>query len=180
VIDVHFPCVSDPRRIPASVTPPTPLCESNGVFELCQPGIFRHNPLFVLWGHQAVSNNCVHVHQQNVGFCSSNILVFNLPMGGENARPNMLEGATKQYSMQRFAGGLHKTQNLPWGIMMVASDCRSIAMVNLIVVRCFHVRLATRSVLCTFFVPKHGPIMPRSRTTIRRMCPEKNKKSTTR
>jgi hypothetical protein len=130
-------------------------------------------PLVALWDHQAVSNNCVHVHQQNVGFCPSSILVLDLPMGGENSRPNMLEGATKHYSLQRFVGGLDKTQNLPWGIMMVVCDCRSVTMVDLIVVRCFHVRLATRGVLCTFFVSKHSPIMSRSRPAIRRVCPEK-------
>jgi hypothetical protein len=86
-------------------------------------------PRVVLWDHQAVSNNCVHIHQQNVGFCPSSILVLDilvldLPMDGENARPNMLEGATKHYSLERFSGGLHKTQNLPWGIMMVVCDCR--------------------------------------------------------
>jgi hypothetical protein len=129
-------------------------------------------PLLVLWDHQAVLNNCLHIHQQNVGFCLSSILVPDLPMGGENAGPNMFEGATKNYSLQRFARGLHKTQNLPRCIMMVVCDCRWIAMEDLIVVRCFHVGLATRGVLCTFFVANHSPIMPRSITAIRRMCPE--------
>jgi hypothetical protein len=119
-------------------------------------------PIVVLWDHQTVANNCVHIHQQNVGFCPSSILVLDLLMGGENAGPNMLEGATKHYSLQRFPGGLLKTQNLPWSIMMVVCDCRSVDMVDLIVVCSFHVGLATSGVLCTLFVAKHSPIMQRS------------------
>jgi hypothetical protein len=132
-------------------------------------------PLLVLWDHQAVSKSCIHIHQQNVGFCPSSILVLDLPMGGENTQPNMLEGATKNYSLQRFAGGLHKTQNLPWGIMMVVCDCRSIAMEDLIVVHCFDVGLATPGVLCTFFVAKHAQSChgrsPRYAGCARKSCP---------
>jgi hypothetical protein len=107
-------------------------------------------PLLVLWDHQAVSNNCLHIHQQNVGFCLSSILVLDLPMGGENAGPNMFEGATKNYSLQRFARGLHKTQNLPRSIIMVVCNCRWIAMEDLIIVCCFHIGLATSGVTFTF------------------------------
>jgi hypothetical protein len=135
------------------------------VYKLCCPSLlFPHfvvtMPLLILWDHQAVSNNCLHIHQQSVWFCPSSILILDLPMGGENARPNMFEGATKHYSLQRFAGGLHKTQKFPWSIMMVVCDCRWIAMEDRIVVRCFRIGLATSSVLCTFFVSKHSPIMP--------------------
>jgi hypothetical protein len=70
-------------------------------------------PLVVLWDHQAVANNCPHIHQQNVWFCLSSILVLDLPMGGENARPNMFEGATKHYSLQRFAGACTKHKIFP-------------------------------------------------------------------
>jgi hypothetical protein len=129
-------------------------------------------PLLVLWDHQAVSNNCLHIHQQKVGFCLSSILVLDLPMGGENAQPNMFEGATKNYSLQHFARGLHKTKNLPRCIIMVVCDCRWIAMEDLIVVHCFHIGLATSGVTFTFFVSKHSPIVSWSTTAIRRMCLE--------
>jgi hypothetical protein len=93
----------------------------------------------VLRDQQAVSNNCLHIHQQNIGFCHSSIQVLDLPMGGENARPNMFEGTTKHYIHQRLFILLHKAQNLTWSIMMFVCNVRWISMVHFVVVRVFHV-----------------------------------------
>jgi hypothetical protein len=128
--------------------------------------------LVVLRDDQTMSDNGVHINEQNIGSGVQRIHILNFPMGTESTRLTVFECTAKNDGLQCCAVVLNEACHFTWYIMAFACYLRWISMEHFVGMRGFPVSFPAHGVLLVFFVPEHRPIMPREITPVRWMRPE--------